>query len=93
MLESGELETERLLLKPLQLADAAETHRLFARWEIVRFLNAKVPWPYPADGALRYFRDVALPAVARGEEWHWTLRLKTAGATDWSYQSGQRRER
>ena len=24
----------------------------------------------------KYYRDVALPAVARGEEWHWTLRRK-----------------
>jgi len=39
-------------------------------------LNAVVPWPYPADGAYVYYRDVSLPAVQRGDEWHWTLRLK-----------------
>jgi RimJ/RimL family protein N-acetyltransferase len=42
----------------------------------VRYLNRKVPWPYPPDGALTFYRDVALPAVQRGEAWHWTLRLK-----------------
>lgn len=73
-----ELSTPRLILKPLQLDDAEQIQRIFPQWEIVRFLNASVPWPYPADGALRYCRDVALPAVARGNEWHWTLRLRTA---------------
>ena len=72
------LETARLILKPLELADAEQIQILFPHWEIVRHLAAVVPWPYPADGALTYIRDIALPAVARGEEWHWTLRLKTA---------------
>jgi RimJ/RimL family protein N-acetyltransferase len=71
-----ELETERLLLRPLEVADAEQVQRLFPQWEIVKYLNAVVPWPYPDDGALTYYRDRALPAMARGEEWHWTLRLK-----------------
>jgi RimJ/RimL family protein N-acetyltransferase len=71
-----ELQTDRLILRPLQLSDAPQTQRLFPHWEIVRLLNAIVPWPYPADGALTYYRDVALPAIRRGDEWHWTLRLK-----------------
>jgi ribosomal-protein-alanine N-acetyltransferase len=73
-----ELETKRLLLRPLELADAAQIQKTFAQWEIVKYLNASVPWPYPVDGALSYCRDVALPAVERGEEWYWTLRLKSA---------------
>jgi [ribosomal protein S5]-alanine N-acetyltransferase len=72
-----ERETPRLLLRPLELADAAQTQVLFPHWEIVRYLANKIPWPYPADGAYTYYRDVALPAITRGEEWHWTLRLKT----------------
>jgi RimJ/RimL family protein N-acetyltransferase len=72
------LNTTRLLLRPLQLADAQQTQRLFPHWEIVKYLNTQIPWPYPADGALTYYRDVALPAMERGEEWHWTLRLKQA---------------
>jgi [ribosomal protein S5]-alanine N-acetyltransferase len=71
-----EIQTERLFLRPLQLADAAQTQRLFPQWEIVKFLNARVPWPYPVDGAFAHYRDVTLPAIERGEEWHWTLRLK-----------------
>jgi ribosomal-protein-alanine N-acetyltransferase len=72
------LETRRLLLRPLELADAAQIQILFPHWEIVRYLRNVIPWPYPADGALQYIRNMALPAIARGEAWHWTLRLKTA---------------
>jgi ribosomal-protein-alanine N-acetyltransferase len=71
-----ELHTPRLLLRPLQLADAAQTQLLFPHWEIVQHLNSKVSWPYPPDGALTYYRDVAIPAIERGDEWQWTLRLK-----------------
>jgi RimJ/RimL family protein N-acetyltransferase len=67
--------TARLLLKPLELADAGQIQALFPRWEIVKYLNAKVPWPYPPDGAQEFIRDSALPQMERGEAWHWTLRL------------------
>ncbi len=49
---------------------------LFAQWEIVRLLASTVPWPFPPDGARQYYEHVALPAMERDEEWHWTLRLK-----------------
>lgn len=71
------LETSRLLLRPLELADAAQIQQQFPHWEVVRYLAANVPWPYPEDGALNYCRDMALPASERGEAWNWTLRLKT----------------
>jgi RimJ/RimL family protein N-acetyltransferase len=71
------LETNRLLLRPIELADADQVQLLFPNWEIVRYLTNKVPWPYPPHGAYTFYRDVALPAVARGDEWQWTLRLKT----------------
>lgn len=71
------LQTSRLLLRPLELADAPQTQLLFPHWEIVRYLASVVPWPYPPDGALSYYRDRALPAMERNDEWHWTLRLKT----------------
>jgi [ribosomal protein S5]-alanine N-acetyltransferase len=70
-------ETERLLLRPLQLEDAEQVQAIFPQWEIVKYLANAVPWPYPPDGALTHFRDVALPAIARGEAWQWTLRLKS----------------
>jgi ribosomal-protein-alanine N-acetyltransferase len=72
------LETSRLFLRPLQLADAAQIQAVFPHWEVVRYLAAQVPWPYPPDGAQHYIRDIALPAMERGETWQWTLRLKSS---------------
>jgi len=71
------LETRRLVLRPLELSDAEMIQRLFPQWEVVRYLADRVPWPYPPDGAERFIREIALPAIERGEQWHWTLRLKT----------------
>lgn len=70
--------TNRLLLCPLELADAEQIQVLFPHWEIVRYLKNVVPWPYPADGARSFCEEIALPQAARGEAWHWTLRLKSA---------------
>jgi [ribosomal protein S5]-alanine N-acetyltransferase len=67
--------TERLLLKPLEIADAPQIQSLFPRWNVVKYLAAKVPWPYPPDGAEQFIRDVALPQMERCEAWHWTIRL------------------
>jgi RimJ/RimL family protein N-acetyltransferase len=39
-------------------------------------MDTKVPWPYPDDGAWTYIREHALPAMDRGEEWQWSLRLR-----------------
>ena len=75
------LETPRLILKPLELSDAEAAQELFPRWEIVRYLASRVPWPYPPDGVRRFYEDEALPAMARGEAWHWSLRLRTAPGT------------
>lgn len=69
------LHTPRLRLTPLQLSDATDIQQLFAHWEVVRYLDSRVPWPYPDDGALTYVRDHALPAMAAGREWHWMIRL------------------
>jgi len=72
------LQTPRLILRPMELADAEQIQILFPKWEIVRYLTAQVPWPYPPDGAYQFCRNVALPAMERGDAWHWMLRLKTA---------------
>lgn len=71
-------ETKRLLLQPLAIEDAPRIQELFPHWEIVRHLLNRVPWPYPPDGAERFLCEHALPAMERGDEWHWSLRLKSA---------------
>lgn len=72
-----ELSTSRLILRPVELADAAAVQGLFPHWEIVRYLaSPPIPWPYPTDGALTFLRDAAIPKMQRGEEWTWSIRLK-----------------
>jgi RimJ/RimL family protein N-acetyltransferase len=66
--------TEQLVLRPVELADAAQLQVVFPQWEIVRFLLNQVPWPYPPDGAEFYLREIALPQMERGDAWHWTIR-------------------
>lgn len=75
------LETPRLVLRSMEFADLPQVQAIFPQWEIVKYLNASVPWPYPADGAEVFFRELALPARERGEEWLWTIRLKTQPET------------
>lgn len=72
------LETPRLMLEPLQSGDARQIQQIFPRWEIVRHLTNAVPWPYPADGANFFVDKVALPAMAAGAAWHWSLRHRSA---------------
>ena len=60
------LETSRLTLLPLTPDDAPVIQRVFPRWEIVQYLAAAVPWPFPDNGAHHYVNNVALAAVAEG---------------------------
>ena len=76
MVPTPTIVTRRLELRAISLDDAPAIQRLFPHWEIVKYLNHRVAWPYPTDGALTFLRDVALPAVARGQKWIWAIRIK-----------------
>ena len=65
------------MLPSRALENAEQTQLLFPQWVVVRYLASMVPWPYPADAAFVYYRDITLPAVERGDAWRWTLRLKS----------------
>ena len=66
------LHTPRLVLRPLRTKDAPVIQKRFTNWEVVRWLDAKVPWPYPADGGAA-FVATALDEMARGEKSHWAI--------------------
>lgn len=70
------IETRRLLLRAVTLADAPAIQRHFANWNIIQHIGDAVPWPYPADGAERFLTDNALPRMARGEAHLWAICLK-----------------
>ena len=73
------LETLRLVLRPVRSKDAPAIQRRFPRWEIVRWLDAKIPWPYPADGAAAHVAT-CLEAMARGQKSHWAIIPKSGPA-------------
>ncbi len=66
------LETPRLWLRPLALSDAAAYEKHFVDYEVIRFLAAQVPWPYPEGGIEHFLRTVILPAQGR-DRWAWAL--------------------
>jgi RimJ/RimL family protein N-acetyltransferase len=70
------LETGRLWLKPLAMSDAPAVQRRFAQWEIVKLLNGKVPWPYPADGAEQFLKKKLEQQEGPAESYAWGLWLK-----------------
>jgi [ribosomal protein S5]-alanine N-acetyltransferase len=69
------LQTERLILRPLEARDVPAIQRIFPQWEVVRYLNAAVPWPYPDDGAATNMAQ-CLEKRARGEQFYWAITLK-----------------
>ncbi|RAX03099.1 MULTISPECIES: GNAT family N-acetyltransferase [unclassified Photorhabdus] len=75
-MEPKKLETRRLILHPLESKDYIQIQNIFPQWEIVRYLTANTPWPYPDDGAMKYINNIALPSMAKGNAWFWTIRKK-----------------
>lgn len=63
---------------PAGAEDADAIQRLFPQWEVVRYLADQIPWPYPPDGARHFVENLALPAMARGQQWHWSIREQAA---------------
>ena len=69
------LETARLILRPLEERDIPAVQRIFPQWEVVRFLNAEIPWPYPDDGAATNMAQ-CLEKRAKGLQFYWAITLK-----------------
>jgi RimJ/RimL family protein N-acetyltransferase len=69
------LETARLVLRDVTMADPAGYHRNFVDYAVISELTRLVPWPYPDDGVPAYFEKVR---EAQGQDrWVWALYLKT----------------
>lgn len=67
-----ELRTKRLTLRPLTEIDAPACQQRFNDYEVIRHLAASVPWPYPADGALRFVLDHVMPRQGK-DQWVWGI--------------------
>ncbi|MCM5511061.1 GNAT family N-acetyltransferase [Vibrio sp. SCSIO 43169] len=71
------LETERLILKPINETDLPAYKEHFVDYEVIRYLSSIVPWPYPDDGVEKYFNEVVIPNQGK-EKWFWGLHFKSA---------------
>jgi RimJ/RimL family protein N-acetyltransferase len=69
------LETARLILRPLAPRDVPAVQRIFPQWEVVRWLHAGIPWPYPEEGAATNMAQ-CLEQRAKGEKFFWAITLK-----------------
>jgi ribosomal-protein-alanine N-acetyltransferase len=72
------LQTERLTLRPVTLADAPAVQKYFNDWEIIRHLSLMVPWPYPDDGAEIFLAKALLRMKEEGHH-VWAITLKKPG--------------
>jgi 8-oxo-dGTP diphosphatase len=72
------LRTSRILLRPLQAADAPEFHRLINDWDICRKLP-DAPFPYPAELAGEWIAAAAADRAA-GKAQQFALVLEATGA-------------
>lgn len=73
------LETPRLVLRPVRSKDAPVIQRRFPQWEVVRWLDAKIPWPYPADGATTYVA-ACIEEMSQRQKSHWAIIPKSGPA-------------
>jgi ribosomal-protein-alanine N-acetyltransferase len=72
------LESERLILRPLRFDDGPVLQRRFPRWEVVQYLNDKVPWPYPADGGQTH-ANLVVERTRKRQSFTWAITLKAEG--------------
>lgn len=70
-----ELETPRLHLRPVSLDDSPAIQKYFNNWNIIKYIGAEVPWPYPEDGATNYLEDI-LKKVELSNTYLWGMVLK-----------------
>lgn len=68
-------ETERLLLKALQMSDAPSIRKHFVDFEVISELSHGVPWPYPENGEIDFVNRVL--AQQGNNRWVWGIFLKT----------------
>lgn len=74
-----ELHTARLALRGITEADAPSIQRNLADDAVIGELAARVPYPYPPDGAIRFIREEVMPAQGR-DRWVWAIFLEQAPA-------------
>jgi RimJ/RimL family protein N-acetyltransferase len=70
------LQTRRLVLRAPTVQDAPSWQAHFNDYEVIRYLSAQVPWPYPPDGVTSFLTSVVLPSQGK-DRWVWGLFLRS----------------
>lgn len=73
MAKTPTLETQRLILRPISLADSEAIQKYFNDWEIIKNLSTVIPWPYPSNGAENYISEDALKRIRDISALIWVL--------------------
>lgn len=68
-------ETNRLMLRGVEINDAPSYQKNFANFDIIQYLSFRVPWPYPENGAELFIKDMVLPNQGL-TRWTWGIFLK-----------------
>ncbi len=68
------LKTKRLVLQELTLNHEKDYFEGFVDWEVVRYMNGSIPWPYPKDGVRNFIKSV-IPKQGK-TLWQWGIFLK-----------------
>jgi RimJ/RimL family protein N-acetyltransferase len=71
--ETPVLHTKRLILRPIEQHDVPTVQREFGRWNIIKNMTKKCPWPYPKDGAMHWFTHSVLPGYATKSGALWAI--------------------
>lgn len=74
-LDIPQFETERLILREVQITDFSCYERHFADYEVIRHLYAVVPWPFPKNGVADFYTTAILPGLGK-DRWLWGIFLK-----------------
>jgi RimJ/RimL family protein N-acetyltransferase len=75
MIPTPTFETPRLLLREICAADIPAYEKQFIDYEVVKYLTAQVPWPYPAGGIKDYLEQQIFPVLGKSR-WSWAINLK-----------------
>ena len=73
------LETPRLILRPLTLADAPEVQAQFGCWDIIQHMSMRVPWPYPEDGSEQFIQGLVQRLKDCPDDRGWGITQKDGG--------------
>ncbi len=72
MIKIPKLETNRLILRSIEDRDIPSYQKNFVDYEVIRFLSATVPWPYPENGVEFFIHNILRPGEGK-DRFNWGI--------------------